>query len=156
MHKNSGFSLIEMMMVTAIFAVLAAIAIPNMINWRSGTNLRGAVENLRGDLQLAKLAAVRENGFVTVLFSDNGYQLFTDDDVANPGVLSTADGERLLRNRELPENISINLGTTDFNGNVYARFNSRGLPENTGKVVVVGSDGDQREIELNRVGRIIY
>jgi type IV fimbrial biogenesis protein FimT len=150
MHKESGFSLFEILTVIAITAILATIAVPNMMAWRHDANLRGAVENLRGDLQLAKLKAVQENGSVTLLFSDNGYQVFIDG--ANPGVLDS--GERLLRNRQLPAGVSIDLGSTDFNGNIYARFNNRGLPDDIGNVVVDSTNGDQRLIGLNRLGRI--
>ena len=150
-HKNSGFSLMELMTITAVIALLAAIAIPNLIGWRSGAKLRGAVENLRGDLQWAKLKAVQENTFVAVLFSGNGYQVFIDTG-ASPGVLDA--GERRIRNRQLEAGVSIDLGSTDFNGNLYARFNSRGLPEDIGSVVVVSTGGDQKNIGLNRLGRI--
>ena len=151
MHKNSGFSLMELMTIIAIIAVLAAIAIPNLIGWRSGTQLRGAVENLRGDLQTAKFTAVRENGPVVALFASDSYKVFIDNG-ANPGALDA--GERVIVNRPLPPGVSIDLGATDFNGNLYARFNNRGLPEDTGNVVVDSSGGDQRIIGLNRLGRI--
>jgi type IV fimbrial biogenesis protein FimT len=150
MHKESGFSLMEMMTVIAVIALITAIAMPNMLGWREGAKLRGAVENLRGDLQLAKLKAVQESGPVAVAFSGDSYQVFID--AANPGVRDA--GERLLRNRELPAGVSIDLGSTDFNGNLYARFNNRGLPEDIGSIVVDSSGGDQRIIGLNRLGRI--
>jgi len=151
MHKNSGFSLMELMTIIAIIGLLAAIAIPNMIGWRSGAKLRGAVENLRGDLQTAKFTAVRENGPVVALFSSDSYKVFIDNG-ANPGALDA--GERVIVNRPLPAGVSIDLGSTDFNGNLYARFNNRGLPEDIGNVVVDSSIGDQRIIGLNRLGRI--
>jgi type IV fimbrial biogenesis protein FimT len=145
----------ELMTTIAIIAVLAAIAIPNMIGWRSGTKLQGAVENLRGDLQWAKLKAVQENGSVAVLFSANGYQVFTDDGATLEGAFHAADGERRFRNRDLPTGVSINTGSTTFSGNLYVRFNNRGLPENTGTVVVESSGGEPpRNIDLNRLGRI--
>lgn len=150
MHKDSGFSLVELMTVIAVVAIIAAIAMPYMMGAREGARLRGAVENVRGDLQLAKLKAVQEGGPVTVLFSGNSYQVFIDD--ANAGVLDA--GERLFRTRQLPAGVSIDLGNTDFNGNDHARFNSRGLPDDIGNVVVEGLSGDQRTIGLNRLGRI--
>ena len=154
MHKNSGFTIMELMTTIAIIAVLAAIAVPNMIGWRSGTKLQGAVENLRGDLQLAKLAAVKENGSVAVLFSSNGYEVFTDDGSTQTGAFHEADGERRFRNRQLPAGVSIDLGATDFNGNDYLRFNNRGLVENAGTIVINSSGGEGRTIDLNRLGRI--
>ena len=150
MRKDSGFSLIEVMTVIAIIAVIAAIAVPLMIGSRGGANLRGAVQNLKGDIQLAKMKAVQESEPVTVLFSGNSYRVFIDG--ANAGVLDA--GERIFRTRRLPAGVSIDLGNTDFNGNDHARFNSRGLPEDSGEVVVVSSGGDGRTIKLNRLGRI--
>ena len=150
MRNNSGFSLGELITIMGIISVLAVIAVPNMIGWRSGSQMQGALENLRGDLQMAKLKAVQEGGPVTVLFSGNSYQVFIDD--ANAGVLDA--GERLFRTRQLPAGVSIDLGNTDFNGNDHARFNSRGLPDDIGNVVVEGLSGDQRTIGLNRLGRI--
>ena len=150
MHKDSGFSLMELMTVIAVVAIIAAIAMPYMMASRHAARLRGAVENVRGDLQLAKLKAVQESGPVTVLFSGNSYQVFIDD--ANAGVLDA--GERLFRTRRLPAGVSIDLGNTDFNGNDHARFNNRGLPDDIGNVVVEGLSGDQRTIGLNRLGRI--
>jgi hypothetical protein len=100
---------------------------------------------------MAKLKAVQENGPVAVLFSGNGYRVFIDNG-ATVGALDA--GERLLRDRQLPPGVSIDLFNTDFNGNDYARFNNRGLPEDTGNVAVDSSSGDGRIIGLNRLGRI--
>jgi type IV fimbrial biogenesis protein FimT len=153
MHKNSGFTIMELMIIIAIIAVLTAIALPNMIGWRSGTKLQGAVENLRGDLQRAKLKAVQENEFVTVLFLAGGtrYEVFMDS--TTNGVRDA--GERLYRQRDLPVGVSIDLGGTDFNGNDYVTFNNRGFPENAGMVAIDSNSGAGRNINLNRVGRIV-
>ena len=149
-RNNLGFSLGELITVMGIISVLAVIAIPNFIGWRSGSQMQGAVENLRGDLQMAKLKAVQENGPVAVLFSSTGYRIFIDNG-ANEGVIDA--GERLLRDRQLPPSVSIDLVNTDFSGFGYARFNNRGLPESAGRVVVDSSSGDGR-IDLDRLGRI--
>ena len=155
MHKDSGFTLMEMMTVVAICALIATIAMPYMMGSRHGAKLRGVVENLRGDLQLAKLKAVQEGAPVAVRFESDKYQVFIDDgDDADDTDGFRDDGERLIKNRELPEGVSIDLANTDFNGNAYARFNNRGLPEDTGDVTVDSSGGEQRLISLNRLGRI--
>ena len=151
MRNNLGFSLGELITIMGILSVLAVIAVPNMIGWRSGKQIQGAVENIRGDLQMAKLRAVQENGPVAILFGSNGYQVFTDGG-ANEGAFDA--GERLLRDRRLPSGVTIDLFATGFAGLGYARFNTRGLPENTGTVVVDSSGGDQRIVGLNRIGRV--
>jgi prepilin-type N-terminal cleavage/methylation domain-containing protein len=151
MRNESGLTLAELMIAIAIIAILGTLAVPNMMGWREKSKFNGAVENLRGDLELAKILGVRENGFVAVHFLPDGYQVFTD---TGPNAGDLDAGERLIENRVLPAGVSIDLGLTDFAGDKFTRFNERGLPENSGTVAIAGPGGDLRFINLNRLGRI--
>lgn len=69
MRKDSGFSLTELLTIIAIVGILAAIAIPNFINWRSNSQLGRAARDLYSQFQKAKIEAVRRNTFCTITFN---------------------------------------------------------------------------------------
>ena len=84
MKKSRGFSILELLVVLAVIAVVSAIVTPSFISWRNNAKMRGAVDNLMGDLEMAKIRAVKENNFVAVMFNPTGYRVFVDK--ANPWV----------------------------------------------------------------------
>jgi type IV fimbrial biogenesis protein FimT len=154
LFKNSGYTLMELSITLAVIAILAALALPNMLGPRADAKLKGAMNNLKGDLNIARMTAVKTSVAVVVQFYSDHYEIYSDSDLD-----WLPAGERTIRNRVLPAGVSINLGTTDFE-NDRTRFNTRGLPDNLGSVglgsvVLSNSNGDQRTLQLNRVGRIL-
>jgi type IV fimbrial biogenesis protein FimT len=154
MRSETGFSLIELLITVAIIAILASIALPNMMVPSNNAKLRGAVSNLRGDLQTAKMMAIRENSNVVVNLFANRYEVFVDNGAGvNAGNWVRDADERLVVIRQMEPGVSIDLATTNLD-NDRTRFNDRGLPENFGRIILVNSQAGQREINLNRLGRI--
>ena len=151
-EKRSGFTLLELMIAITIFAVLSAIAIPNMIRWRTNAQFNGAVNILRGDLQLAKAVAIRKNCDVSVAFASDGYTVFVDNGsgsgTAGDGTLNGS--EQMLRGRVMPTGLTI--GSITFSSSA-TRFDGKGLCMKTGAVVLSDSI-NQRTIHVNRLGRI--
>jgi type II secretion system protein H len=145
LHKKDGFSLFELLVVLAIIAVVSTIAAPHVISWRSSAKLRGAADNVRGDLQMSKVRAVRERTPVTVTFTATNYRVtFTDKD----------GNDRILRDRQLPAGVRVDLANTGFGfmGD-ETQFNGRGLPV-AGSAVLVNTKGEQKTIIVSSLGRI--
>jgi len=149
-RNNRGFTLFEVLIVIALIAVVSALAAPNIVKWRRAAQLRGAAENLKGDLGLAKLKAIQESGTVSVIFSADRYRMFVD----NNRDWSPDTSNSLLRDRPLPPGVTIDLGQTGFSSaGDQTRFFARGTTLN-GSVLLVNGNGDQKKITVSELGRI--
>jgi prepilin-type N-terminal cleavage/methylation domain-containing protein len=154
MRGKSGFTVIELLIVVGIMAILASIALPSILDPGIRAKLRGSVANLRGDLQTAKIMAIRENAFVVVNMQATGYEVFVDNGAGgNAGNWVRDADERLLASRLMEPGVTIDLAATNLSDD-RTRFNDRGLPENFGKIVLTSPAG-QRQLNVNRLGRII-
>lgn len=61
-----GITLLELMIVVGILSLLVAVAVPNYLDWNRKYQLRDAVGNLYGNLQLVRMSAMNQNTTVTV------------------------------------------------------------------------------------------
>jgi Tfp pilus assembly protein FimT len=148
-------TLFEVIIVMAILAIVSAFVVPGIIDWRSDMKLQSAANNLKGDLEMAKARAIRENNYVAVLFEKNGYKIFIDDGAGDGGVAVNwdRDGEELLlRDRTVPSGVRIDLADTTFGEN-RTRFTSRGHTTN-GHTAVVSLDGEKIKVTLFSLGKI--
>jgi len=111
LHQPKGFSLFEVLTVICLIAITSAFAVPGIIDWRSRAKLRGAAENLKGDLELAKMKAIQENGPVAIHFKADRYQIFLDTG-ATAGILDA--NEHLVKKASLPPGIKIDFAASTF------------------------------------------
>jgi prepilin-type N-terminal cleavage/methylation domain-containing protein len=63
---SAGFSLIELLVVVAIFVVVAALAVPNLIRAGHAARLRGAGSDFASLLQQARIRAIQDDRFYSV------------------------------------------------------------------------------------------
>ena len=72
---KKGFTLVEIMIVVAIIAILAAVAIPNFVKYRRNSQAAACVSNLKqiqGAIEQARMAG-KTNYADTDLFGTSGY-----------------------------------------------------------------------------------
>ncbi len=151
---TNGYTLIEAMIVIFLMACISALAVPNLINWLDKAKLNGAVNNLKGSLELAKLKAIQENGPVAVNFTANSYAIFRDTG-ANIGVHDT--GEEFFRKKSLPKGVRIDLSASTFadNGKGFKKIRFKGRGTSTsGTAYLVSSKGMVKKIIVSSTGRI--
>lgn len=68
-NRESGFTVIEVMVVIAIIGIMSAIAIPAFSTWLPNYRLRSAARDLYSNFQLAKLTAIKNNTYCAVTFN---------------------------------------------------------------------------------------
>ncbi len=95
MRKNSGFTLVEVMIVTAIIGILAGFTMYSWSVWKPNYQLKSAARDLYSTMQHARLLAVKRNIAVRIVFNNavNPGFYFIDLDnsgaVDQPGEFST-------------------------------------------------------------------
>ena len=151
---SKGLTLIEALIVLFIISILSVLATPSIMKWRNAAKLRGATENLKGDLEFVKLRAILENGPVAVNFSKSSYKIFRDNG-ATAGVHDA--GEEIFGVKSLPDGIVIDLAATTFAddgiGGKRTRFKGRGTAD-AGTVFLVNAKGSVKKVIVSSVGRI--
>ena len=70
--SESGFTLIEVMIVVAIIGIASALAIPNYVEWKAQHDLREAVSEFSSNLNLARVVAMNRNRQATVTIQVGG------------------------------------------------------------------------------------
>jgi prepilin-type N-terminal cleavage/methylation domain-containing protein len=80
--SQTGFTILELVIVIAIILIMSAVALPAIGHWFRNYTIRGAATQVAAEIQAAKLLAVKKNvnfGVVFVVLSDTTYQYFMED-----------------------------------------------------------------------------
>lgn len=81
MKKQSGFTLIELMVVISLMALLLTWAIPAFSSWKQKHDVEGEMAQLYGDLQFARSEAYTNNEVAGISWSGTSfsqYQIMTN------------------------------------------------------------------------------
>lgn len=149
MKQQPGFTLLELMTVVAISAVLAAIAVPNFMVWRSNLRLGAGAREILSAIQETRMRAVRDQTLAIITFNSvaGSYESFLDSD----GNKKRSVNDPVVASGKLPGDIRI---TNASFGPVGAenRFNERGLASFNGHVILADPRGQRLKIVVNSSG----
>jgi len=96
--RTPGFTLIELMIALAIFALLIMLAGPMYADFMGNTQIRNAAENTLTGIRLAQTHAVRNNRPAKVVIDPSavtgGWSVYTFDENTNNYALTAVDSYR--------------------------------------------------------------
>lgn len=157
LRNKSGFTAVELAMTLAIMAIIATFFMPPYLHWLQTSRISGAATNLMGDIEMAKIRAIRENSFVAIQFQATNYTVFLDNGEGGgtAGDWIRNGSEAVVRFRDLPSGVSIDTATMTL-ANDRARFNGRGLPPEiaASENIIINNAVGTRTLILNRLGNV--
>lgn len=148
-NRHDGFTLIEVLIVVAIFAIVLGLGIPNLRHYFDNNNLKSAARSVQGDFMEMKAKAAAENRVHRITFGTGTYTTsrctaqtystcpggFTNLEIKNPSVFGSG----------------ISITSNTFGG--YAQFDTRGTVT-PGSVTLTNNRGSTAVIITTIAGKV--
>jgi prepilin-type N-terminal cleavage/methylation domain-containing protein len=146
---GAGFTLIELMVVLAVFGIVSAIALPGLNKFLRSVELSGTVERMGTSLRVVRQRAVTENNNYIVILGGGGndnLEWWDDDD--NDGV---KDGtEKSGGNAPVPSWMTVANDPMNPFASDTLTFFPNGSASQSGTIIFSNADGFQRSLSVIR------
>ncbi len=166
MHKQNGFSLIEVIVTMAIAAIVLTIGIPSFQSYIQNNRQTIAINELATALQLARNSAISRRVAVTLCKSPDGTDCATGDDSGDWSqgwiIFADTDGDNILDDDEnilrvhgaIQGNVTL---SGDGNTNDSVAFSPRGLLATANGTITYCDDrGSASALVISRAGRVRF
>ena len=134
--NNSGFNLIEMMIIVVIIGILAGMTLPAFARYLNNQKIEGARNALISDLAYARSLAVARRTTFQMVFNGNSYQII------QPGP------NTVMRSFEAPSGVL-------YNADVDPQFFAHGLVE-PAVIILQGQNIPDEVITLLPTGAVSH
>jgi type IV fimbrial biogenesis protein FimT len=145
--RNTGFTLLELMIVVAIIGIIAAIAVPSYQDMIERNRLKQAVEGLKSDLQYTRTEAIKRSKDLRITLTGTSSWCYGIDDDNTSCACGTA-GDCAIKAVDGSQFQGISL---DANNNVTFSFR-RGTASASGSTL--SSANYQARVMVSDVGRV--
>lgn len=166
MNRQSGMTLLELMVGVAIVTVVVGLAVPNVAAWMPHYRLKAASRDLFSDFQRTKMTAIRINITCVVAFGQTvdgdtwDYVAFVDDD----GDFEFDAGEEIISQVDWDDYRHIAADSQTFTANddglAAIGFQPNGIPTGNGGGFAQGTceltntKGRKMQIIVSQAGNV--
>jgi type IV fimbrial biogenesis protein FimT len=166
MKKNSGFTLLELLITVALISILAAFAIPSMRTFSQNDRLTTNINTMIGHLAYARSEAVKRHAQVSICISndttgctggnwEDGWIVYVDADANGTFDAATVNEDILRVNQAMDHNNTL-TPTAAYVSQVT--YDNRGFVTATGSFLLcddrTGAFG--KTITLSNTGRVRF
>jgi type IV fimbrial biogenesis protein FimT len=166
MKKNSGFTLLELLITVALISILAAFAIPSMRTFSQNDRLTTNINTMIGHLAYARSEAVKRQAHVSICISndtlgctggnwEDGWIVYVDADANGTFDAATVNEDILRVNQALDGNNTL-APTAAYTTQVT--YDNRGFVTATGGFLLCDDrSGDfGKTITISNTGRVRF